>query len=253
MNIQYPKIDGGTPAQQLTQIRSYLYQLVQQLNMEAETAAGKTVAGTAAAASGNLPAAADNAGTQAPGPQSTFNSIKSLIIKSADIVNAYYSQISSRLDGVYVAESEFGEYKKETTRITTETSERVEQVFTNLQTITGQISQVIQVNANIRTGLLSYAGEEGEELATGLPAGTPVYGVEVGQTTEVDGKAIFNKFARFTAYGMVFYDENGNISAYISDNKLRIPHALIQVSLTRGGFVETIGSDGSSVERWVGV
>ena len=86
-----------------------------------------------------------------------------------------------------------------------------------------------------------------------LPEGAEVYGVEVGQITEVEGKEVFNKFARFTSYGMTLYDNNGNLSAYITDSRLNIPNAVIKNSLTRGGFEETINADGSSVERWVGV
>jgi hypothetical protein len=46
--------------------------------------------------------------------ETTFNSLKALIIKSADIVNAYYEEINTRLSGVYVAESDFGTYVEET-------------------------------------------------------------------------------------------------------------------------------------------
>ena len=80
------------------------------------------------------------------------------------------------------------------------------------------MEQIVKVNANIRTGLLYYVENDGDLLDQELPAGTPVYGVEVGQTITVDGEEVFDKFARFTAYGMVFYDENGNISAYITDS-----------------------------------
>lgn len=251
MNWNYPNISNGPPAEQLKEIRSFLFQLIEQLNMEAAGVTRKEQ--SAARGAQSAAGTADTIPEQIQSPKSTFNQIKSLIIKSAEIVDAYYTQISRRLEGVYVAESAFGEYRQETTQSILETGERIDRAFENLQTITGQLEQVIKVNANIRTGLLYFVGAEGELLAPELPAGTPVYGVEVGQTTTVDGAEVFNKFARFTAYGMVFYDENGNISAYISDSKLRIPNALIEASLTRGGFVETIGSDGGSVERWVGV
>lgn len=251
MNWNYPNISNGPPAEQLKEIRGFLFQLIEQLNMEADAVAVKEL--PAASGKTEIAGAANDALKQSQSPKSTFNQIKSLIIKSAEIVDAYYTQISRRLEGVYVAESEFGTYRQETTQSILETGERIDRAFENLQTITGQLEQVIKVSANIRTGLLYSVGAEGELLAPELPAGTPVYGVEVGQTTTVDGAEVFNKFARFTAYGMVLYDENGNISAYISDSKLRIPNALIEVSLTRGGFVETIGSDGGSVERWVGV
>ena len=251
MNIQYPKITGGT-AEQLLQIRGFLYQLVQQLNMESSSGGGQTISQSA------LPTAPLTQGSleSAEGsPMSTFNQVKSLIIKSAEIVNAYSEEINRRLEGVYVAESDFGTYRRETSQQITETSERVEQVFTSVQSISGQVNEIIKTNANIRSGLLFTVGEENlePELGQDLPEGTEVYGVEVGQITEVNGEEIFNKFARFTSYGMTLYDNNGELSAYITDSRLNIPNAVIENSLTRGGFVETIYSDGSSVERWGGV
>ena len=41
-------------------------------------------------------------------PISNFNSIKGLIIKSADIVDAYYEETSYRMQSAYVAQSAFG-------------------------------------------------------------------------------------------------------------------------------------------------
>ena len=186
-----------------------------------------------------------------PTPGSSFNQIKSLIIKSAEIVDAYYEQINRRLESVYVANSEFGTYKQEVAGEFTETAERLDGLFTNVQSIAGELNQVIAVSANIRAGLLYEVGTDGDPLAPELSEGTPVYGVEVGQETERDGEVVFDRFARFTAYGMVLYDGGGNISAYITNRQLRIPNAVIEGTLTRGGFVETVYADGSSVERWV--
>ena len=188
-------------------------------------------------------------------PMSAFNQVKALIIKSAEIVDAYYAEINKRLEGSYVAESTFGTYKRDTSQEISETAERINQAFSSLQSVSGQIEKIIKTNANIRTGLLFTVGEETleAELGQNLPEGAEVYGVEVGQTTEIEGKEVFNKFARFTSYGMTLYDNNGELSAYITDSRLNIPNAVIKNSLTRGGFAETINADGSSVERWVGV
>lgn len=245
MNITYPNISGKTPQEQLVQIRSYLFGLVDQLNLDRDQPVSSSGALT-------LPVSAAPAET-ARGPQSTFNQIKSLIIKSAEIVDAYYEKMATRLDGLYVAQSDFGTYRQELSAVLEQTAQGLTQSYENIQQLSGLLEQVIEVNANIRTGLLFHAGEPGEVLPQELPDGTPIYGVEVGQTTQVDGEKIFDKFARFTAYGMFFYDENENISAYITDNRLRIPNAVVETTLTRGGFVETVFPDGSSVERWAGV
>ena len=83
-------------------------------------------------------------------------------------------------------------------------------------------------------------------------SGVPVYGLEIGQRTEKDGEEIFNKFARFTAEKLSFYDQNDNEVAYISDRKLYITHIEVIGSYSQGGFVDTTLADGSIVTRWVG-
>ena len=252
MNIRYPNITGKNSAEQLLQIRGFLFQLVEQLNMESGSQEGQAIPQSA---SPTAPFTQGSLEIPAGTPMSTFNQIKSLIIKSAEIVDAYYTEINSRLEGLYVAESEFGTYQRETSLKISANADRIDQVFSSIQSLGGQMEQVIKTNANIRTGLLFTVGEETleSELGQTLPEGAEVYGVEVGQITEVEGKEVFNKFARFTSYGMTLYDNNGNLSAYITDSRLNIPNAVIKNSLTRGGFEETINADGSSVERWVGV
>ena len=114
--LRLPQINGKTDREQLAQVKSYLYQMAQQLqwalnNMSpsagnvVQQAAGNTVA---------LPAEAS--------AQTTFNAIKSMIIKSADIVNAYSEEISRRLDGEYVARSDFGSYTERTSQEINESS-----------------------------------------------------------------------------------------------------------------------------------
>lgn len=259
MNIRYPNITGKNSIEQLQQIRGFLFQLVEQLNMETQrgNAADTATSHQSAALTASAQGEALGTGAQGEGstPMSTFNQVKDLIIKSADIVDAYYTQINKRLEGIYVAESDFGTYQKETSQEISATAARVDQNFSSIQSLSGQMEQVIKNNASIRTGLLFVVGEENlePELGQTLPEGVEVYGVEVGQNVEVDGKEEFNKFARFTSYGMTLYDNNGELSAYITDSRLNIPNAVIKNSLTRGGYMETIYADGSSVERWVGV
>ena len=64
-----------------------------------------------------------------------------------------------------------------------------------------------------------------------------MYGVEVGQTNNVNGEDVFKKFARFTADRLSFYDQNNNEVAYISDYKLYITSVEILYNLIGGGFI----------------
>jgi hypothetical protein len=106
----------------------------------------------------------------------------------------------------------------------------------------GVENAVIEVNAHIKSGLLYY-GEDG----------APVYGLEIGQRNEIDGQEVFNKFARFTADRLAFYDQNDNEVAYISDRKLYITHVEVKGSFLMGGFTDTVQTDGSVVTKWIGM
>lgn len=246
INIGLPNITGGTPEQQMAQMKSYLFQVAEQLNWALSTLESPNTSGKS-----SVVVEASQTPTESEA-QTTFNSIKSLIIKSADIVKAYSEQIDEilNLSGTYVAEATFpsgsATFVQETNNKISADSTRIDNLFINLQEITSNLEGVknslIEVTANIRTGLLDYDEN-----------GVPVYGIEVGQTNTIDDVEVFNKFARFTADRLSFYDQNDNEVAYISDYKLFITHAIISGSLTLGGFREEVNMvDGSVVKRWVG-
>ena len=85
------------------QIKSFLHQLVEQLNW----ALSFNEAGSSSA---------NSASTQNPvGDVSaeSFYELKALIIKSTDMLNAYYDKINKKLEGQYVSQADFDAYKKE--------------------------------------------------------------------------------------------------------------------------------------------
>ena len=239
-SIRYPNITGATEAAQLMQLKSYLHQLVDQLNIA--MADVEIVASTAAPVAVNSvrPVSASEEA------ENTFNSIKSLIIKSADIVEAYSEKISETLNGVYVAKSNFGTYAESTVLNIVKTDKEIKETFDNVRTIESDVegiqNQLIETDAYIKRGLLA---EEN---------GVPIYGIEVGQTTENEnGEQIFEKYARFTADKLSFYDQNGYPVAYISGTKLYITHAHVTGSFVLGGFVDTVDpEDGTVVTKWIG-
>ena len=233
-NIRYPAIHASDPKTALEQVKSYLTQLADQLNL----ALSQT---DRALLSAKEQAAAKAA---APSPQATFNAIKSLIIKSADIVEGFTQAIERKLEGVYVAASDFGTFAEATSQAVTENSTAITRSFTNLQSIQGALAAleatVVGVDAHLRSGILYYDGA------------APVYGLEVGQRTELDGVEVFHKFARFTADRLSFYDSNGNEVAYISDRKLCITQAQLVGALTLGGFTQQALPGGGTVTKWTG-
>lgn len=235
--IRYPNIIGKTDAQKLEQMRSYLYQLADELNFQLDKP-GNLTSGYASTAN-DIAKAVEKKND----PVSNFNDIKALIIKSADIVDAYYTEISKKLEGEYVAESDFGTFKQETEAQLTANSERIEIVFTNQQSISTDLEQVqqqnIDIRAYIRYGLLYE--ENGESF----------YGLELGQTTETDEGTVFSKFVQLTAERLSFFDENGTEVAYASGQRFVSP-SMEAKELYIGGFKFFPRDNGNLSIRWTG-
>ena len=243
MNIRLPNITAPTEAGKLQQIQSYMHQLVEQLNWALNNI--DTIGG------GSNPVPVKT-GVAAPttkdDPISNFNSIKGLIIKSADIVNAYYEKIDGllKLSGDYTASSDFGIFEEATLNWISATDKKIEQDLVDRQTLydeNGNIKKELLVNGHIYSGIIEYA-----------KAGEAIVGIEIGQTTRDNGVEKFNKFARFTADKLEFYNAvNPDYPvAYISDYKLYITGVEIEGSLTEGGYRDTIDAEGGIVTKWVG-
>ena len=199
MSIPLPRQITGSGQEQLRQIQSYLFRLSQELELALGTVDKQllTLRDTAAQTE-----RAVRTVSESQNPKAQFSSLKALIIKSADIVNAYYEEISRKLSGEYVAQSDFGTFRQETRQSITENSQGITRAFSDLQTIENTLAElsgaVTQVNAWIKTGKL---GEDQDSV--------PVYGVEIGQQTEKDGIVAFQKFARLLADRLSFFDRNG--------------------------------------------
>ena len=238
MSIQIPKpsITASDDRQRLQQIQSYLYRMAGQLQWAFDTL--ETGSGTA-----SLPQS--QSGQQAENPASTFSGIKNLIIKSADIVNAYYDQISRRLEGLYVAQSEFGTYTQQTQLEIQANSEGIRQLFTETETLSQTVDQmydsILGTNAYLKTGKL----QEDEN-------GISIYGLEIGQTKQLGGETVFDKFARFTADRLSFFDSSDVEVAYISDYHLYITNAIITGSLVLMHQFEVSQGNQSIDFKWLG-
>ena len=215
MSIPLPRQITGSGQEQLRQIQSYLFRLSQELELALGTVDKQllTLRDTAAQTE-----RAVRTVSESQNPKAQFSSLKALIIKSADIVNAYYEEISRKLSGEYVAQSDFGTFRQETRQSITENSQGITRAFSDLQTIENTLAElsgaVTQVNAWIKTGKL---GEDQDSV--------PVYGVEIGQQTEKDGIVDFQKFARLLADRLSFFDRNGLEVSYIGEESMHITRA----------------------------
>lgn len=243
MELRYPNIRGKTEREQLVEVKSYLHQLVGDLQFAFNSVNTSAVSSYVV----SQPSKPSSPAPSAPSfdAEVAFDALKPLIIKSAEIVQAYYEEINSRLEGIYVAESDFGTFMEQTEQSISQNSTGIEQAFTNMQQIITDIENLnftlAEVNAHIKSGLLYYDEEE-----------IPVYGLEIGQKNIKDGEEVFNKYARFTSDRLSFYDQNNTEVAYISDYKLYIRNVDITSSYKIGGFVDTVMANGDVATKWVG-
>lgn len=146
----------GTPEEKLRQISDYLFQLNEQLQyafneIDHEVVTATEQATMAVKMGGNTTIVKNGSGvpTTEEDILQTFNNLKQLIIKSADIVEAYTETITKSLSGVYVAQGDFGDYVKQTDakfeatdEITTQTNTRVENVILSVHETNDNINNL---------------------------------------------------------------------------------------------------------------
>lgn len=227
IDIRRPNINATSEREQLVQIRAYLYQVAEQLNWAFNTLE----------TGGSSPSVQvqDNSSAALSSPEevkANFNSIKALIIKSADIVDAYYDKISKKLEGEYTALSDFGDFYQKTTAYLEANPTEALVKFENLQSIQNTLDEIgqeldreIKTDARIKAGLMGY-----EE------SGAPIYGLEVWQRDEHDNEALVERFARLSANKLAFYDINDTEVAYISDYMLYVTNAKFTGNVIMGGY-----------------
>lgn len=222
--FRYPNITAPDAEGQLRQMQDYLRGLSNQLNI-----ALKATETQEAQHSSSITASQAPGGTNAPGAfesaAETFGNIKNLIIKSADIVNAYYEIINQKLQGQYVAESDFGTFKTETESNFEASSESILQNYEAIQSLENSFngSELRKDNCYIRTGWLDENYTES--------------GVEIGRTTSnADGTVTYSAFARFTDAELAFYDENLRKVAWFSKYRMHISNITVEGSIEIAGY-----------------
>ena len=239
MNIRFPNITGRTEMEQLVQVKSYLHQLADQLNFAMTEVENKVSASA-------VPTKKTKT-EQEVEAQETFTSIKSLIIKSADIVEAYSEAIEMQLSGKYVAVSDYGTFTQETNAKISANSENIEANFNKLQKVLTSVESIKETEGYIKAGVVDEVN------------GDPMYGLEIGQTTTqtTDGgkEDVFKAFARFTSDRLTFFDSYGNQAAWISQNTFNTPNLIIDGlggTFKIGHLKDIVRSDGSIVTKYVG-
>lgn len=378
----------GTEKEKLQQMSDYLFQLKDQLQWAFENIeADGIVGGGGTSTTTVITQTTESTETRPPTEEEaelTFNAIKALIIKSADIVDAYYTEINSRLEEIYVASSDFGEFTGKTVADIARNSTAISQNYASIETLSVETDKriteareltgakienqgielkqkiegvtqdlidtanelsrnisevdgradVIEQNAEkIRDDLSSatssisglardldqaqkqfsenlneITGNDGPinslraqianeketreksiaDINTSLSRfetvynevdndresyalivksngyvksgkiydeknGIPVYGIEVGQAVEINGKTEYRGFARFVSNEIVFFDENNLRSAWLSKRRLHATEVEATEKQKIGGFVDMVDAvTGDVTTVWEG-
>lgn len=200
--IAPPQAFSGSEAQQLGQVYRYLFRLSEELSgalnavETQQQAVAETVVRTGGVTKEGL--AAELTGQ--------YSQIKSLIVKSADLVRSEMDVLETQLRSDYIAKSEWGEYHEEISAEIEATAHGIVQEYgydAKIESLQEDAvafnSYMISTNGYIRQGIIGYDDE-----------GIPVIGVAIGQdlrstTVDVDG----------TAYEEI--DMTRNMATYTSD------------------------------------
>lgn len=199
MEFRLPNITGTNEIERSRQIEKYLFQLSRDLNFALKSVKASETEYRQSSQGGDEKGSQTS--TNEETPMETFAKVKRLIIKSADIVNAYYEVINKKLEGIYVAESDFGTFKQETEANFQATSTSITQQYISIQEIEDAVNNLNELRKDhcyIRTGWL----DDNQTIA----------GVEIGKYSETENGSDVG-FARFTTDELAFYDGQGTEEA----------------------------------------
>ena len=258
------RFTGATAAESNNQIYSYLWRMVEQLNValtQVDQVAQFNKEATSVLSAEKTKEISDSAQT-----------LKSLIIKNAKYIKAEMDSMFLQLEGKYLATSDFGTYVEQTSNQITATAESVTQQYNfiseidaNVNTLANDVADSVnsmqvtiddvvhqfttfknETSAYIKSGIVDYEGAN------------PVYGIAVGQelvTSIQGGETVVEKQkfrSIFTAKKLGFWQDDTEV-AYLENNKLYIPQVQILGTLIHGAFRITADEVLGYTIKWIGV
>lgn len=203
--IELPQQLSGDEQNQLKQLWSYLYQMAENLNIHLDAIGGneltddeRKIVQAITQPDGETPAYS----------YSEMETLKSLIIKTAEFVQTKVAEWRTTLLGESVAEGKFGRYVRQTGLDVVVNPEGITQNYSFSEIIQGL--KVYEINAKnyIKSGLLRTVN------------GVPVYGVAIGKdivTFSEDGVETYNdgnKVAELTADELSFWQGGYKVASY---------------------------------------
>lgn len=237
LNLSTPPRLMGDTADQLRQITSYLFQLQRDLNValdSVDSVAKEAAEITAATAAENTVSA-------------TAKSLKSLIIKTAGVIQKEMDEWTQTLSGTYLAISDFGTYQEEVSQEITATATEIVNNFGFNSTLEAYRARIEELEAD-NTLLNTYKVQTEQYTKTGLlyydEFDVPVYGYAVGEVLTrviVNGEETVRRedlMATWSAGRLNFW-QGGNIVAYYANNKMYVTDGEFLNSLQIGDWIIT--------------
>ena len=221
----------GNEEDQLRQMHRYLNAMSDKLNQALMSITIEQMA----------PEAQETISKAAEGNQQQYNSLKSMIVKTAEVVRHEMDEISTRLEDNYSALSEqFGTYERNLTSTITATAEGILQQYGYDERIEGLETDTENFQRRINQYIFSGLVDE----VNGL------YGIAIGENVtayDAQGNPYLNtarKTATFTMQELAFWQGETKL-AYFSDNVFHISRGEVTDSMTMGNHTWKVMSDGS--------
>ncbi|MBQ2159901.1 MAG: hypothetical protein II442_07130, partial [Oscillospiraceae bacterium] len=200
--IEVPPNLSGDEQQQLQQMWRYLYQLSEALNNNLQAIGGNDLTDDERKIMQKV------IGEGAEQGMSEMETLKSLIIKTADFVQTSLTEYSLHLIGSSVASGQFGKYVRNTKLDVAVNPEGITQKYKFQEVVQGLKTFSINAKNYIKTGLLRTVDN------------VPVYGVAIGKdvvTFDENGNETYvdgNKVAELTAEELSFWQNGVKIAGY---------------------------------------
>lgn len=252
---ELPPVLRGSERNQLAALREYLVRLVRGLDQVESAAVRQSTAAAWAS-----PEAAERERETAEQLRGQAVALKSLIVKTADQVTAEYDRRVEELHALFVAESEFGQYK-ETIRTQIETTARgIIESFDYSEEINAAQDELAllrhyttSIQGEIRRGMIEDPEHPGS-VVTGIAISQNLQFTGVTQTGE-DGYTYYElasgqTFGLYTSTGWQFWIDGAKKGWFSSlDGMLHVASIVVEQSLQLGSSWQLKGNvDGTRIE-----
>lgn len=223
--IELPRLPEGETQEQLQELYSYLYQMADALNNNlAEIGNGNYT-------DEEMKVVREIVGTDETNPgMPEAESLKTLIIKTAQLIKTEIDAYNLKLIGTYEAEGKLGRYVRKTRLDVDVTPSGITQNYTFQDIIQGLKTYEVNAKNYIKTGYLRTENN------------IPIYGVAIGKdivTFANDGTETYhdgNKVAELTADELSFWQGGVKVAAY-TGTKISFYSGNTEVMYIQGGKI----------------